>query len=76
MTDLQKLFEEVDTLTAEEIKELYAYIQKNHIEFVPAKTEQESLKRRVLGLHAHLGPHWMSEDFDDELPDEFWLGEE
>lgn len=29
---------------------------------------------RVPGLHA--GTTWVSEDFDDPLPDEFWLGEE
>lgn len=41
---------------------------------------QESLRRvasgqgdfRVLGLHA--GTSWVSDDFDDPLPDEFWLG--
>lgn len=33
-------------------------------------------KPRILGLHAHLGPAWMSDDFDEPLPDEFWLGEE
>lgn len=27
---------------------------------------------RIAGLHAHLGPAWMSDDFDDPLPDEFW----
>lgn len=32
--------------------------------------------QRVLGLHAHLGEAWISDDFDDPLPDEFWLGEE
>lgn len=31
---------------------------------------------RILGLHAHLGTAWMSEDFDEPLPDEFWLDEE
>jgi antitoxin (DNA-binding transcriptional repressor) of toxin-antitoxin stability system len=30
-------------------------------------------KPRVLGLHA--GKMWMSPDFDDPLPDSFWLGE-
>jgi antitoxin (DNA-binding transcriptional repressor) of toxin-antitoxin stability system len=30
--------------------------------------------KRVLGLHAHLGKAWMSDDFDDPLPDKFWLG--
>lgn len=28
---------------------------------------------RVLGLHA--GSAWISDDFDDELPDEFWFGD-
>ena len=31
-------------------------------------------KKRVFGLHR--GQIWVSDDFDDELPDEFWLGEE
>jgi antitoxin (DNA-binding transcriptional repressor) of toxin-antitoxin stability system len=33
-----------------------------------------SPKKRVFGLHR--GQIWVSDDFDDELPDEFWLGEE
>ncbi len=33
-------------------------------------------KPRILGLHAHLGEGWMSDDFHDELPDSFWLGQE
>ncbi len=28
---------------------------------------------RVAGLHA--GQIWMADDFDDPLPDSFWLGE-
>jgi hypothetical protein len=32
-----------------------------------------SRKPRVPGLHA--GTTWVSDDFDDPLPDEFWLGE-
>lgn len=30
-------------------------------------------KPRVAGLHA--GTTWVSDDFDDPLPDEFWLGQ-
>jgi uncharacterized membrane protein YccC len=30
--------------------------------------------RRTLGLHQ--GTIWVSDDFDDELPDEFWFGED
>lgn len=35
------------------------------------KTER---KERVLGLRE--GQVWTSDDFDEELPDSFWLGEE
>lgn len=31
-------------------------------------------KQRILGLRE--GQVWMSDDFDDELPDSFWLGED
>jgi len=30
-------------------------------------------KERIPGLHA--GAIWTSDDFDDPLPEEFWLGE-
>ncbi len=32
----------------------------------------QNLPSRVLGLHE--GQGWISEDFDELLPDEFWLG--
>jgi prevent-host-death family protein len=35
-----------------------------------AEAEQTPPKERVFGLGK--GKTWMSEDFDDELPDEFW----
>lgn len=31
-------------------------------------------KKRILGLRE--GQVWTSEDFDEELPESFWLGEE
>ncbi len=36
--------------------------------------EKPERKERILGLRE--GQVWLSEDFDDELPDSFWLGEE
>ena len=33
-----------------------------------------SPKQRIAGLHAYAGAAWTSDDFDAELPDEFWLG--
>jgi antitoxin (DNA-binding transcriptional repressor) of toxin-antitoxin stability system len=35
---------------------------------------EEPPSPRVPGLHE--GSIWMSDDFDDPLPDEFWLGED
>lgn len=73
MADMETLFKQVDALTAEEVKQLYTYIVERHVRFVSAG---EAPKERTLGLHAHLGPHWMSGDFNEELPIEFWLGED
>jgi hypothetical protein len=39
-----------------------------------ARMESGASGQRVLGLHA--GSMWMSDDFDAELPDEFWFGED
>ncbi|GEM_PF-614283 len=40
------------------------------------KAEESKLggKRRVAGLHR--GMIWMSDDFNDPLPDEFWMSED
>jgi mRNA-degrading endonuclease RelE of RelBE toxin-antitoxin system len=45
------------------------------VEFLVQKYVQppEKPKKRVLGLHK--GQIWMSNDFNEPLPDEFWLGE-
>lgn len=45
-------------------------------EIVEEQAVTEPKKPRILGLHAHLGKAWMSDDFHDELPDKFWLGKE
>ena len=42
--------------------------QKTSAEATPCPPQQ-----RVLGLHQGMG--WMSDDFNDPLPDEFWVGE-
>ena len=47
--------------------------QEVEITIVPKPTESKRDKR-VLGLH--FGLIHMSDDFDDPLPDSFWLGEE
>ncbi|WP_375495473.1 DUF2281 domain-containing protein [uncultured Nostoc sp.] len=43
-------------------------------EFLAQKhTPLQPNQQRVLGLNQ--GEIWMSEDFNDPLPDEFWMGE-
>jgi hypothetical protein len=47
------------------------------IQSTKAKTNQESTRNntpRIPGLHH--GEIWMSEDFNEPLPDDFWLGED
>lgn len=36
--------------------------------------EPQPRKKRIPNLHA--GLVWMSDDFDDELPDSFWFGDD
>ena len=74
MMDMQQLFKMVDQLTSAELKELYQYIMESRVQFIGSEPKPPHQPRK-LGLHAHLGQAWMSEDFMDELPDSFWLGE-
>lgn len=41
---------------------------------VQVAAEATAPKKRVLGLQP--GSIWISDDFDDPLPDSFWMGEE
>jgi hypothetical protein len=74
MADLQTLFQTIDALTADELKRLYLYIVQTRVQFV--ETEEIPSKSRVLGLFENVGETWMSDDFDAELPNSFWLGED
>lgn len=78
MADLQALFHAVNELTAEELKQLYLYITETRVQFIGSQIETPHplSEPRILGLHAHLGNAWLSDDFRDELPHGFWLGEQ
>ncbi|MCI0713299.1 MAG: hypothetical protein L0154_24290 [Chloroflexi bacterium] len=41
---------------------------------LPSEQQTTTVKERVPGLHA--GSIWTSDDFDEPLPDSFWLGDE
>ena len=48
--------------------------QRVRVAWENEEAAQTLQKPRVAGLHAGMG--WVSEDFDAELPDSFWMGEE
>lgn len=41
---------------------------------LPFEPQTTKVKERIPGLHA--GSIWTSDDFDEPLPDSFWLGDE
>ena len=71
MLQVKQIKELTKNLTAEEKKELVAELLATLNEEAPVAVTKHP---RILGLHAHLGEGWMSDDFRDELPDSFWLG--
>jgi hypothetical protein len=73
MADLQTLIQQVDSLPREELRQLFTHI-KEALEEGVAQQNTDAPEPRIFDLHA--GKIWTSDDFDDELPDSFWLGEE
>jgi hypothetical protein len=67
MTDLEAVFQAIDDLTPEERQQVLAYIEAQQ---TPVSTAKQP---RTPGLFPGIVLH---DDFDDELPDSFWLGEE
>ena len=56
------------TLAIEGTEVIIVKDEQTLVRLVPAVTH----KSRVAGLHK--GEGWISEDFNDPLPDEFWTG--
>lgn len=65
----QALLEQVRALTPAQQQAVLDFAA-----FLRQKTPQPAPKARTPGLHP--GAFVMSDDFDDPLPDSFWLGEE
>ncbi len=68
MTDLQTLLQVVDTLSDADKQRLLQHLQRSYVEISSSESTQ-----RVLDMHP--GAAIMSDDFDEELPDSFWLDE-
>lgn len=70
---LKKLAEIVGALPSDAQAEVIDFA-----EFLREKKRREQakppLKERVFGMYE--GQGWVSDDFNDELPDEFWFGED
>lgn len=65
MTNMQALIQTVDALTLEEQQQLFEYLAQQ------LKTPQKSTAQQPRIPDLFPGG-WMSDDFDAELPDEFW----
>jgi len=73
IADAQKQFAEIIDLVQNGTEIMLVDNDKPAIKMVLASDNiQESKSPRVLGLHQ--GQGWISEDFDEPLSDEFWLG--
>ena len=65
--DVQAQWAELLQLVLAGNEVLLTQAQKPVMRLVPVTNGE---KARIAGLHAGMG--WMSEDFDDALPDSFW----
>lgn len=46
----------------------------DYVEFLAQKYAPKSTQPRIAGLHKGMG--WISEDFNDPIPPEYWSGKE
>ena len=65
-----ELVQQIESLSIAERKRLISVI----VDSIATTTTQPQ-RERIPGLHAG-STIWVSDDFDDPLPDSFWLGEE
>ncbi|MCF4965646.1 type II toxin-antitoxin system VapB family antitoxin [Nostoc sp. CMAA1605] len=67
------LIAKVQTLAPEQQQQVLDFVEFLMQKYTQPEKTQETPQQRVLGLHE--GQIWMSDDFNDPLPDEFWMGE-
>jgi len=68
--DLIQMFGELEPKTQAIVVDLVKILHTNKKNQVETKPK----KKRIAGLHQ--GQGWISDDFNDELGDEFWFGED
>ncbi|NJN11923.1 MAG: DUF2281 domain-containing protein [Richelia sp. RM1_1_1] len=69
----QALVTKLQNLPPEQQQQVADFIEFLEQKYIQQSSNQEQPKRRIFGLHE--GQGWMSEDFNESLPDEFWMGE-
>ncbi|MBE2202662.1 MAG: DUF2281 domain-containing protein [Anaerolinea sp.] len=67
----EELWREIDSLPETQLKTLWDFVQ--FLQYITRQTPPPAKTRRVPGLDT--GATWVSDDFDDHLPDSFWLGD-
>jgi hypothetical protein len=69
----ESLWHEIDALPETQLEKLWDFVQ--FLQYTAhKKTEKQNISKRIPGLDANTA--WMSDDFDDPLPDAFWLGDD
>jgi hypothetical protein len=71
MINMDELLRTLNTLSPAQKKQVIDFLQQPQPE-----NGSEEPARQGLILNMHPGAMVMSPDFDDELPDEFWLGKD
>jgi hypothetical protein len=76
----EKILTALNTLSRERQQQVFDFVeflmqkQENTEMNHPTQEEAKLTKKRVLGQHKGMG--WISDNFSDPLPDEFWFGDE
>ncbi len=68
----ETLWQEIDSLPKSRLETLLAFVQ--FLQFMEKQQMSETVETRlrIPGLDA--GTTWVSDDFDEPLPDSFWFG--
>ncbi|ALF54351.1 hypothetical protein ACX27_18320 [Nostoc piscinale CENA21] len=68
-----ELIAKLQTLAPEQQQQVLDFVEFLMQKYAQPEKNQETPQQRILGLNE--GQIWMSDDFNDPLPDEFWMGE-
>ena len=74
MSTIESIIRELEKIPEPMQLSVLAFIRAIDVSATPENHHSSELPPRILGLNR--GAMKMSDDFDEPLPDEFWLGEE